>query len=81
MSGTTTEEPDDGAHGLPALIAARRAKAQTLRQTDRSAFPYAFARPTPVAEVLGAYEHLQVGEETDERQRVAGRLAARRGHG
>ncbi len=31
--------------------------------------------------ILSAYEHLQPGEETDERHRVAGRLAARRGAG
>ncbi len=31
--------------------------------------------------MLGAYEHLAAGEETEERHRVAGRLAARRGSG
>jgi lysyl-tRNA synthetase, class II len=31
--------------------------------------------------VLDAYEHLAAGEETDERHRVAGRIAARRGAG
>jgi len=31
--------------------------------------------------VLDAYEHLESGEETDERHRVAGRVAARRGSG
>ena len=30
---------------------------------------------------MAAYEHLQAGEETDERHRVAGRIAARRGAG
>ncbi len=31
--------------------------------------------------MLSAYEHLQPGDETDERHRVAGRIAARRGSG
>src|ERR1700756_2618000 len=35
----------------------------------------------PIAAVLAAYEHLQPGEETEDKHRVAGRLAARRGSG
>src|SRR4029077_11821607 len=35
----------------------------------------------PIADVLAAYEHLQAGEETEDKHRVAGRLAARRGSG
>jgi lysyl-tRNA synthetase class 2 len=68
-------------HGLPELIAERRAKAQRLKQTDPGSFPHSYERVEPIAEVLGAYEHLQAGEETEERHRVAGRLAARRGSG
>jgi lysyl-tRNA synthetase class 2 len=73
--------PDGARHGLPELISQRRAKAKRLRETDPDAFPYAFADVEPVAVILSAYEHLQAGEETDERHRVAGRIVARRGAG
>ena len=77
-----TEEPQAGhRHGLPELIAERRAKAQRLRDVDDTAFPHAFAGVEPIDAILSAYEHLAAGEETDERHRVAGRLAARRGAG
>jgi lysyl-tRNA synthetase, class II len=68
-------------HGLPELIAERRAKADRLRRSDASAFPYAFAGTEPVAEILGAYARLGDGEETEDAHRVAGRIAARRGAG
>jgi len=83
MSGTP-EGPspsETGKHGLAELMAERRAKAARLRESDAEAFPYAYAGTEPVADVLGAYEHLQPGEETEESHRVAGRLAARRGSG
>jgi lysyl-tRNA synthetase class 2 len=80
MSGT--EEPEEGQrHGLQELIAERRAKAERLREQDRSAFPHSFAGAEPIAEILPRYEGLAPGEETDERHRVAGRIAARRGAG
>jgi lysyl-tRNA synthetase class 2 len=68
-------------HGLAELIDERRAKAQRLRAADASAFPYSFPGAEPIAEVLGAYAHLSVGEETEDAHRVAGRIAARRGAG
>jgi lysyl-tRNA synthetase class 2 len=68
-------------HGLPELIAERRAKGQRLRAEDASAFPHAFPGVEPIAGILSAYEHLAPGEETDDRHRVAGRIAARRGAG
>jgi lysyl-tRNA synthetase class 2 len=80
-------DPSDGAtgasqrHGLPELIAERRAKAQHLRDEDAGAFPHAFPGVEPIAGILSAYEHLAPGEETDDRHRVAGRIAARRGAG
>ncbi|MGD1058799.1 MAG: lysine--tRNA ligase, partial [Solirubrobacteraceae bacterium] len=46
-----------------------------------SAYPHSFSDVEPVAQILAAYEHLQAGEETTDRHRVAGRLAARRGKG
>ncbi len=73
--------PDSARHGLSELIAERRAKAQRLRETDAGAFPYAFAGAEPIDSILGAYEYLQTGEETEEHHRVAGRIAARRGSG
>jgi lysyl-tRNA synthetase class 2 len=68
-------------HGLPELIAERRAKRERLRAGDDSAFPYTFAGAEPIAPLLAAYQQLRDGEETDERHRVAGRLSARRGAG
>jgi lysyl-tRNA synthetase, class II len=68
-------------HGLQELIAERRAKAERLRESDASAFPYAFAGSEPIAQILGAYAFLADGEETEDAHRVAGRIAARRGAG
>ena len=65
-------------HGLPELIAERRAKALRLAQADDEAFPYAFPGAEPIAAILDAYAHLAAGEETDDRHRVAGRILARR---
>ncbi len=86
MSGTdqpqSSQEPgDSGRHGLDELIAERRAKRERLRELDASAFPHSFPGVEPIAEIVGAYERLAAGEETDERHRVAGRIAARRGAG
>ncbi len=69
------------AHGLPALIAERRAKAQRLREAGADIAPYCYPHVEPIGDIRAAYERLQVGEETDDRHRVAGRLAARRGAG
>lgn len=89
--GSAAEEP--GRHGLAELIAERRAKAQRLREEaqrraeaeglgeEERDFPRLYPRVEPIESILGAYEHLAAGEETDERHRVAGRIAARRGAG
>jgi lysyl-tRNA synthetase class 2 len=74
-------EEGSSKHGLSELIAERRAKAQRLREADPGAFPYAFANAEPIAGILERYEGLQSGEETEDRHRVAGRIAARRGSG
>jgi lysyl-tRNA synthetase class 2 len=82
MSGA--DEPavgEPGRHGLAELIAERREKAARIRAADASAFPYAFRESEPIASILAAYEHLDTGEETEDRHRVAGRIAARRGAG
>jgi lysyl-tRNA synthetase class 2 len=83
MSGSDEhgDSPEPGRHGLPELMAERRAKAERLKETDPSAFPYAFAGAEPIEEILAAYAQLADGEETEDLHRVAGRLAARRGAG
>jgi lysyl-tRNA synthetase class 2 len=89
MSGSEQHRPSDRSdepgepsrHGIGELIAERRAKAARVREADAGAFPHAFAGVEPIDSILPAYEHLQAGEETDERHRVAGRIAARRGAG
>src|SRR5271165_4051785 len=85
MSGTEAQEggsaDETGRHGLPELIAERRAKGEHLRSADPDSFPYAFPGTEPIERILVAYAHLADGEETDERHRVAGRIAARRGAG
>jgi lysyl-tRNA synthetase class 2 len=96
MSGS--EEPEGAhRHGLPELIAERRAKLEQLRAVgtgghdgdardqaragDGGDFPYAFPAAEPIAQVRAAYEHLAVGEETEDVHRVAGRIAGKRGGG
>ena len=83
MSGSEERPPshESGRHGLKELIAERRAKAERLRESDASAFPYAFPDTEPIADVLAAYEQLESGEETEDNHRVAGRILARRGAG
>jgi lysyl-tRNA synthetase class 2 len=72
---------EPGRHGLPELIAERRAKAQRIKDADASAFPYEFPGVEPIEAILAAYEHLQTGEETDDPHRVAGRILAMRKSG
>jgi lysyl-tRNA synthetase, class II len=74
-------EEGGGRHGLQELIGERRAKGERLREEDPTAFPYEFPDVEPIGTVLAAYEGLQTGEETEDRHRVAGRIAARRGSG
>jgi lysyl-tRNA synthetase, class II len=81
MSGDDELETDSARHGLPELIAERRAKAHRLKESDPDAFPYSFPNAGPIAAILEAYEHLTDGEETEDKHRVAGRIAARRGSG
>jgi lysyl-tRNA synthetase class 2 len=59
----------------------RRAKLARLRAEGVDPFPHAFPGVRSIAEVHAAHEDLEAGAETDARYRVAGRLAARRGHG
>lgn len=59
----------------------RRLKLDALRAEGVDPFPHDFDGVEPVSRVLGEHDALEVGEETDVAHRVAGRLAARRGHG
>jgi lysyl-tRNA synthetase, class II len=83
MSGTDEPPPAEasGRHGLPELIAERRAKGERLKRSDPGAFPYAFEHVEPIERILKDYSRLGDGEETEDAHRVAGRLAARRGAG
>jgi lysyl-tRNA synthetase class 2 len=63
------------------LLASRRRKLEALREAGIDPFPHAYPGVTPIADVKAPHEGLEPGEETAERVRVAGRLAARRGQG
>jgi lysyl-tRNA synthetase class 2 len=59
----------------------RRAKLESLRAAGVDPFPHEFDGVVPTAAVREAHADLEPGAETDSAYRVAGRLAARRGHG
>jgi lysyl-tRNA synthetase class 2 len=59
----------------------RRAKLEALRRDGIEPFPHSFPGVVPAVEVHGRHDSLEPGDETDSRYRVAGRIAARRGHG
>jgi lysyl-tRNA synthetase class 2 len=63
------------------LLATRRRKLEALREEGIEPFPHAYPGVRSVAEVKAPHEALPDGEETDDRVRIAGRLAARRGQG
>src|SRR5215211_1764830 len=66
------------AGGEAELLATRRRKLEALREDGIDPFPHAYPDVTPIAEVKAPFEGLEPGSETEERRRVAGRLAARR---
>ncbi len=59
----------------------RRAKLDDLRARGVDPFPHSFPGVVPVERVQSEHPSLAAGDETDAAYRVAGRLAARRGHG
>jgi lysyl-tRNA synthetase, class II len=59
----------------------RRAKLERLREQGIDPFPHEFDGVTSIEQVHTAHDDLEAGEETGVAYRVAGRLAARRGHG
>src|SRR6478672_8263449 len=75
------QRPAESERPEPHLIAERREKLERLREADVEPFPHQFEGRVEIADVRAAHEGLAAGEETEDRYRVAGRLAARRGHG
>ena len=63
------------------LLAARRRKLERLRAEGVDPFPHAYEGVESIADVRAAHAGLEAGAETDDRRRVAGRIAARRGQG
>jgi len=63
------------------VFAARRQKLAALRDAGIEPFPYEYPGVEPIASVRAEHAGLEVGQETTESHRVAGRLAARRGQG
>jgi lysyl-tRNA synthetase, class II len=59
----------------------RRAKLERLREDGIDPFPHQFAGVVPIERVHAEHDGLEPGEETQHAYRLAGRLAARRGHG
>jgi lysyl-tRNA synthetase class 2 len=59
----------------------RRQKLEQLRADGVEPFPHAFPGVVPSEAIRAAHGDLEDGAETDAEYRVAGRLAARRGHG
>lgn len=79
MSEQPHEAPDTPSEHE--LIAERKAKLARLREAGIEPFPHEFPGVVPSEEVRGNHQGLEPGEETNVTYRVAGRLAARRGHG
>ncbi|MBK8295635.1 MAG: lysine--tRNA ligase [Solirubrobacterales bacterium] len=63
------------------LLAERRQKLDRLRAAGVDPFPHSFEGRAEIAGGLAQHEGLEAGTETDSVHRVAGRVAARRGHG
>jgi lysyl-tRNA synthetase class 2 len=76
-----TDEPGREERSESQLLAERRDKLARLRDSGVEPFPHSFEGRTEIAAVRAAHEGLASGEETEDSYRVAGRVAARRGHG
>ncbi|MGI8920320.1 MAG: lysine--tRNA ligase [Solirubrobacteraceae bacterium] len=63
------------------LLQARRRKLESLREQGIEPFPHCFEGVRQIADVREQFSGLAPGSETEVRFRLAGRLAARRGHG
>jgi lysyl-tRNA synthetase, class II len=74
--GSSQEQPS-ASH----LLAERREKLGRLRDAGIEPFPHEFAGRVEIGDIRASHEGLDPGSETEDRYRVAGRIAARRGHG
>jgi lysyl-tRNA synthetase class 2 len=63
------------------LLAERRRKLKRLREAGVEPFPESLHGRTPAGDVLQQHSGLEIGDEAAESYRLAGRIAARRGHG
>jgi lysyl-tRNA synthetase class 2 len=63
------------------LLAERREKLERLRAEGIQPFPHSYPDREEIATVRAAHDRLADGQETDSQHRIAGRVAARRGHG
>ena len=63
------------------VLAERREKLERLREVGIEPFPHAFEGRTEISGIRAAHEGLAAGTDTEDRRRIAGRIAARRGHG
>jgi lysyl-tRNA synthetase, class II len=75
------DEREESRPDEPELLAERRRKLERLRDAGIDPFPESFHDRTPIEIVLERHGGLEEGEEADTSYRLAGRLAARRGHG
>ena len=76
MSAEPTDQPQ-----LSDVLKDRREKLGRIRDAGIEPFPHEFSDREEIGEVRAAHTGLAPGAETDSRHRVAGRIAARRGHG
>ncbi|MEX2195578.1 MAG: lysine--tRNA ligase [Thermoleophilaceae bacterium] len=65
----------------PSPLSDRRAKLEKLRADGVEPYPHGYPGVVPIEHVHESHGGLEPGEQTDAVYRVAGRLAARRGHG
>src|SRR6201992_3904488 len=76
MESSVNEEPQ-----VSDVLQDRRAKPGRTRAAGMEPFPHEFSDREEIAAVRAEHEGLPPGAETESRHRVAGRIAARRGHG
>src|ERR1700761_2349648 len=74
-------ESTDPAADLSGVLQDRREKLGRIREAGIEPFPHEFSEREEIAAVRDEHQGLPAGTETDSRHRVAGRIAARRGHG
>src|ERR1700760_4789639 len=78
MSAGPNDQPQPE---LSDVLQDRRDKLGRIRDAGIEPFPHEFSDREEIGAVRAEHEGLAAGVETDSRHRVAGRIAARRGHG